>query len=150
MNRSKFLLTLVLGSFLTISSARWLVAKDFPEGSPKFLGSYKEALAEGAKAGKPVILVFSATWCGPCQAMKKSVYPSKEVKPLHDKFVWAYLDVDDAANEKAASKYKVEGIPHIEIVDGTGKSLGQQIGSVAPAAFVEKLEAALKSAGDKK
>ena len=145
MNRSRFLLALVLGSFLTINSTQWLLAKDFPEGSPKFLNSYKDALAEGEKTGKPVIVVFSATWCGPCQAMKKSVYPSKEVQPFHDKFVWAYLDVDDDANEKASSKHGVSSIPHIEIVDGKGKSLGQQIGSSDPGGFVKKLEAALKA-----
>ena len=146
MNRSRFLLALVLGSFLTINSTQWLLAKDFPEGSPKFLNSYKDALAEGEKTGKPVIVVFSATWCGPCQAMKKSVYPSKEVQPFHDKFVWAYLDVDDDANEKASSKHGVSSIPHIEIVDAKGKSLGQQIGGSDPGAFVKKLETALKAA----
>ena len=34
--------------------------------------------------------------------MKKSVYPSDAVKPLHDKFVWAYLDTDDEDNAKIA------------------------------------------------
>lgn len=145
MTRSRFLLSLLLGSFLTISATQYLWAKDFPKGSPKFFDRYKAALAEGTKSGKPVIVVFSATWCGPCQAMKKDVYPSAAVQPYHDKFVWAYLDVDDNSNDKAKKQYGVSGIPHIEIVDATGKSLSQQVGSSSPETFAKKLEDTLKA-----
>ena len=147
MNRSRFLLTLLLGSFVSLSAVQYLAAKDFPKGSPKFLDKYKAALAAGKKDKKPVILVFSAVWCGPCQGMKKDVYPSATIQPYHDKFVWAYLDVDDQQNEKAAKQYGVNSIPHIEIVDGAGKSLGQQVGGSSPEAFAKKLDEALKATG---
>ncbi len=121
-----------------------LLAADFPKGSPKFLTSHDAALKEAAASGKPVILVFSAAWCPPCQAMKKSVYPSKEIKPFHDKFVWAYLDTDVEANAAAASKYGVEGIPHIEFLSSNGKSAGKQVGSSSPDDFAKTLEGVLK------
>jgi len=121
-------------------------AGEFPKGSPKFITSYRKVLAEQKETGKPAILVFSASWCGPCQAMKKEIYPSAEVTAFHDKFIWAYLDVDDSQNKKAKEKYAVQSIPHIEFLDSTGESLGNQIGSNSPADFAKKLEGILAKA----
>lgn len=120
-----------------------LLASDFPEGSPKFGTDYKAALATAKKENKPVVLVFSAAWCGPCQSMKKNVYPSKEVTPLHDKFVWAYLDIDQDVNNAPASKYHVEGIPHVQFLGPDGKELGTQVGSTTSADFAGTLEKVL-------
>ncbi len=122
-------------------------AADFPEGSPKFETTYSKALAKAKESGKPVIVVFSAAWCGPCQQMKKKVYPSAEVKPLHDKFVWAYLDYDEEENAKVAKEFGVNGIPHIQFLDKEGKAVGKQVGSMPTDGFVKKLEEILKKAG---
>ena len=121
-------------------------ASDFPSGSPKFGTNYETALATAKKEGKPIILVFSATWCPPCQSMKKAVYPSAEVKPLHDKFVWAYLDVDDTENAKAATKYGVEGIPHVQFLSSEGKNIDKVVGGLPPAEFAATLSKVLKEA----
>lgn len=82
--------------------------------------------------------------------MKHDVYPSEAVKAFHDKFVWAYLDADAAANKAAKKKYKVGGIPHVEFLDSTGQSIGQHVGLTSPKDFAETLDAMLKKAGGKK
>jgi thioredoxin 1 len=112
---------------------------DFPKGSPKFETNHQKAMAEAKKTGKPVILVFSASWCPPCQANKAKVYPADAVKPYHDKFVWAYLDADDPANGSVAAKYKVNGIPHIQVIDAEGKALEKVIGGTSAEAFAKVL-----------
>lgn len=122
------------------------LASDFPNGSPDFKNSSSTALSAAKKSGKPVILVFSAAWCPPCQAMKHDVYPSDAVKPLQDKFVWAYLDVDDERNGAAASKYGVNGIPHIEFLNADGKEIDKQIGGTSPEVFAKTLESVLAKA----
>lgn len=122
------------------------LASDFPKNSPKFKSSASTALSAGKKEDKPVILVFSASWCPPCQAMKKDVYPSAAVQAYHDKFIWAYLDVDDASNEKAAKKAGVSGIPHIQFLDSQGNEIDKQVGSNSPEAFVKTLESVLAKA----
>lgn len=122
------------------------IAGDFPKGSPDFKDSSASAISAAKKSGKPVILVFSAAWCPPCQAMKHDVYPSAEVRALQDKFVWAYLDVDDPRNESAATKYGVNGIPHIEFLNASGKEIDKQIGGTSAEAFAKTLESVLTKA----
>ncbi|MFM2142029.1 MAG: hypothetical protein RLZZ476_573 [Verrucomicrobiota bacterium] len=140
----KKLLTLLLAA-VTVTA----LASDFPKGSPKFKSTAGTALGAAKKEGKPVILVFSASWCPPCQAMKKDVYPSEAVKAFHDKFVWAYLDVDDSGNNRAAEKAGVSGIPHIQFLDSEGNEIGKQVGGTSPEAFAKTLEGILAKAGKK-
>lgn len=138
---------LLLAALFTFS----LQASDFPAGSPKFFTSYPSALKAAKENGKPVILVFSAAWCGPCQSMKKDVYPSSEVQPFHDKFNWAYLDIDEEANSKLSEGFHVETIPHIFFLDASGKTTLDQLKNlVTPKEFAKKLTHVLKKAGEAK
>jgi len=134
----------ILVTLATLAVATFLSAADFPEGSPKFATNADTVMKAAKDNGKPAILVFSASWCGPCQAMKKDVYPSAAVKPYHDKFNWSYLDIDVEANGKLSDAYKVEGIPHIVFVDGAGKVIDQQEGGGSPEDFAKKLAKVLK------
>jgi len=129
---------------LVLAAATGLaLASDFPKGSPAFKDSSTSAISAAKKSGKPIIMVFSAAWCPPCQMMKKEVYPSAEVKAFHDKFIWAYLDVDDERNEEIASKFGVQGIPHIEFLDSSGKEIDKQIGANSPEDFAKTLSSVL-------
>jgi thioredoxin 1 len=138
-----------LAAFFTVALLACAPAfsADFPKGSPEFRFTLGSALKEAKKEGKPVIAIFSAGWCPPCQAMKHDVYPSAAVKPYHDKFVWAYLDADESGNQADMKKFGVNGIPHIEFLDSSGKSVGKQVGSSSPEAFAKTLAGILKKAG---
>lgn len=145
MNTRRTLLRSLLAAPLLLAVTA--VAGDFPKGSPKFKTSFKKAMAEAKEANKPAVVVFSASWCGPCQTMKKSVYPSDEIKALHDKFVWAYLDTDEKDNAKVAEEFNVRGIPHIQFLSPDGKPIDKQIGSSSPEAFAATLEKVLEKSG---
>jgi thioredoxin 1 len=123
------------------------LAGDFPKGSPKFEDSLRSALNDAKKNGKPIVAVFSAVWCGPCQTMKNDVYPSDAVKPYHDKFNWAYLDTDNNRNSRDGEKFGVSGIPHIQFLDAAGKPIDKQVGGSSPESFAKTLEGVLKKAG---
>jgi thioredoxin-related protein len=130
-----------LDSSLTPGSGQG--GKDTPPG---FLASYDTALSVAKSTGKPVVLVFSASWCPPCQQMKKNVYPSPEVAPYKSRFVWAYLDVDQPANQAAAQKFGVRGIPHFAFLDSSGAQIASTGGGMPPDAFASQLQSALSSA----
>lgn len=113
------------------------------EGAPVFHSNFEEARKVSAESGKPMITIFSATWCPPCQQMKRSVYPSAEVAPYHNSFVWAYLDADEKNNRGLMSKFEVSGIPHISFVASDGQLMGHFAGAVSPADFANILKRVL-------
>lgn len=122
-------------------------AVEIPLGSPPFVMNYKDGLKTAKKDRKPVVLMFSAYWCGPSTQMLKQVLPSETIKPYHGKFVWVYLDTDSDGNDEVATQYGVSGIPHFEFVSSSGRSLGNLVGSVTADEFAKTLDGALKKAG---
>lgn len=138
-------------SALAAAAIATIVAASAPanaQTAPTFHHDYESAAADAKAQDKPLIVIFSAVWCGPCQQMKQSVYPSPEVTAYHDDFIWAYLDADDPANQAIKAQNRVSGIPHIAFEDSAGEPIGKLIGGVAPAYFADVLlEMKEKSSG---
>jgi putative thioredoxin len=63
-----------------------------------------------ASFGKPVIVDFYATWCGPCQLLK----PMLESLVQEYDFILAKVDIDE--NPDLAQAYGVSGVPDVRIV----------------------------------
>ena len=76
-----------------------------------------------AKASKPILVDFFATWCGPC--VQQAPILEKWAAANADKVEVAKLDIDKAP--ALASKYSVMSIPTLVLFKG-GKEAGRAIG----------------------
>ena len=93
---------------------------------------------EWAAEGLPIVLDFSATWCGPC----------KKIAPIIEELATEYAgkvnigkcDVDD--NDDLTSKYGIRNVPTVLFIKN-GEVVDKHVGAATKSVFVEKIEALL-------
>lgn len=114
----------VLTAAITFVAATFAQAADLPEG---WLQDFDQAKAKAAETKKPIMAVFSASWCGPCQHMVKNVYPTTEVITELGKWVPVYIDGDE--NETITKDMKVRGYPTYVLMDSAGVETYRIVGA---------------------
>jgi thioredoxin 1 len=68
------------------------------------------------------ILYFTATWCGPCKAIKPRMEMLSQTLPIQ------FIDVD--TNKTTCEQYGVRNVPCVIIIDGStvmGRIVGNNI-----------------------
>lgn len=90
-------------------------------------------------SGKPLVVDFWATWCGPCQM----------IAPLIDELSTEYADrvqigkCDVDANTDLPGQFGVRNIPTILFFNKEGELAGKLVGPQSKAALQEAIEALL-------
>jgi thioredoxin 1 len=79
--------------------------------------------AEVLKSDQPVLVDFTATWCGPCKALAPIV--EKLADEFEGKVRVGKLDID--ASPGITQKYGVRSVPTVLVFKG-GQKIGQHVG----------------------
>ncbi len=94
--------------------------------------------AELEATGLPIVIDFSATWCGPC----------KKIAPIIDELAAEYdgrvvigkCDIDD--NDELTAKFGIRNVPTVIFVKD-GQVVDKQVGAATKSTFAEKIEGIL-------
>lgn len=84
---------------------------------------------------KPVVVDFSAVWCGPCRISMPTY--TKWAESYSDKAVWGKVDIDEAPS--LAEKYGIASVPTV-IVFKEGKVSKKFVGFPTEKEVLKALE----------
>ena len=96
---------------------------------PSFFKTDSAELQADMDASKPVLIVFSASWCGPCKALVRDVWNDKtEFAPSFEDYDYTpyYMDIDASENAEIRSQFQFNTIPTIYLIKN-GKDLFTQV-----------------------
>lgn len=121
---------------LSLALARTAGAADTPPG--KWSTDTKTAFAQAEADHKPILMMFSTSWCAPCNMMKRDVFTLEKVKGRLDEVAAVYIDGD--ANRDLLKQYKVHFFPTFVVLKSNGSELGRFVGFNDSEKFLKKLD----------
>jgi len=93
---------------------------------------------EALSSDIPVLVDFTATWCGPCKMLSPII--DELAKDYDGKIKIGKLDTD--ANRNTSSKYNIMSVPTLLFIKG-GKVVDTAVGVLPKAALEARLNALL-------
>jgi thiol:disulfide interchange protein len=122
-----------------------------PASAVEWADDLAPALATAAQAQRKVLVLFTADWCPPCQALKRTVFTQPAFQTYaQQKLTLVKIDLtcrnklpadQQAKNEAAAEQYGVQYMPTVLVLNSAGAVLGQvPFTGEGEAAFLAELE----------
>lgn len=109
---------LVLTVLVLILAFSGLRQRATPHDNLPWRKDLNAAKQEAAAANKPLLVYFTAAWCGPCQSMAREVWPQPQVAEALKSVVPVKIDVDE--HPDVAQSFGVNGIPRFQILHPDG------------------------------
>lgn len=105
---------------------------------------FEATMARAKREGRPVVLHFSAVWCGPCRMMEAQTLHRPEVAQMLDVSLGVLIDSDDRGDLK--HRYGIRSIPADIVVDPSGRAIQRRTGFASAAKYVGELRTAIARA----
>ena len=98
----------------------------------------KENFSEILNSGKPVVVDFWATWCGPCRKVAPVI--EELADEYKDRVIVGKVDVEE--QDELAFQFGIRNIPTVLFIKD-GQVVDKIVGATVKAAYEEKIKAML-------
>ncbi len=111
-----------------------------PDSLKYFDGSHKALKREAVRLKQPFILLFGASWCAPCHALKRDVLNHHVIASFaNSHFLVKYVDLESFEGLEVNNEFKVSQLPTMLFFDVNGKKLDEVVGLVDENLMYKKL-----------
>jgi thioredoxin-like negative regulator of GroEL len=111
------------------------------------LTDIEQALKLAQAQHQPLLIEFTANWCGPCHVMDATVLNGSDWDKRQNRFVLARTDVDSTYGDTWMQKLKIEGLPTYIVLNPDGSERGRLSGASTRDKFYPALDRLLSGDG---
>lgn len=134
-DRSIWILFLIL---VVVAGASVLSRLWAPDERIPWREDLSSARAEAQAENKPVLLYFTASWCVPCQTLRRTTWADQEVETALGTYIPVKIDIDQ--HPDLAMRYRVEAVPYFVLQSADEQPLKIATGAMNPMQFLDWLE----------
>jgi thiol-disulfide isomerase/thioredoxin len=111
----------------------------------KWEKDYAAALKKAQAEKKPIMVMMTATWCGPCKALEKETLNN----PWTRHFLSGFVIVKAYEDKEVETKYGLNGYPTLVFTDSNGKEAFRSVGYRATMPFAAECAQAFQKLDQK-
>jgi thiol:disulfide interchange protein DsbD len=113
-----------------------------PQEDRNWYHAESEAVALARREHRPMIVYFTAEWCGACKELQRETYANPRFIAASHRFVKAKIDCtddEDPGAEAIKARYHVIGLPTIIVLDANGNEQARFTEFVGPDKLIDAL-----------
>jgi len=105
--------------------------------SPHLVGNYQEALKVSGETGKPILVFYTAEWCGFCKKMKSETFSKEKVSEISKNYIFVYVDIDH--DRGGVGKFGITSLPSFVVTNSKEEKVKMHTGYMNTESFTKWL-----------